>query len=745
MAGSSKPAPRKVTPVTSPTAKVNPSAGFSQTTKNAPASTEESVVFSPTLNIVGNYFQPTYHFRWYLLSEFVDPSDDSAATGGLTIAETGATGLNLQNVEIEAFIGPNSQTRNANATNITMSIVEPLGANLPNVLYRAASDLQIYNYHKAPWMLEVKLLGYDGQGKRCVIGNATWRWQMMLLNIDTKISESGSIHTVTALPLEELALDNQYCMLTEAFSVYGKDKSGEIGDILHDLAERMTHAADVRYGTGFLKYSFEDKDYAGDAYDASIPSPFKHKIITDQPQNNDERNQGVGQFSPGTDVPHIVDALMSASDTALAQARLSRKTQVDFDSSKTGLDPEEDVATMKPFSVMHRLDTKVKIVGWNPIVQDYCREITYVVRPYSTVRLITNHKNAGVFTTDIAFQKKKANYAIGQSFLTKEYDYVFTGMNTEVYKFDMTLNFNWAIAVPMLGGTVHYGSTSLPRHVDDKFLEQQTIWHTLEQGKADADRLQQRLNELEQPGGGLDAKSTDATGAQKAIDDLRSALKDLEAKNAQEQTNAIVSEKKKIDARKAEVSKVVGYAEKLEEESATASKTLPVLPITITSDADKPNASSDFGVSSQWHQGRNIYGSLLNQMYGAVDGNLLNMDLQVRGDPYWLGPPGFQVQARDVGKSDGSAGNWMNGEHMFVFKFKVPLGYDNSTGGGKTSPYNLGDTDVYSGFYTVTKITHKFEGGQFFQILGSTRVPGWEVSKVLGITGDAPAKGNGDK
>jgi hypothetical protein len=742
MAGSSKPAPRKATPVSATNKKPGAPAAFNQTTSNPTSDADASVSFTPTPNVVGNYYQPTYYFRWYLLSEFADPADESTASGGLTIAETGATGLNLQNVEIEAYIGPNSQSRNANATNITMTIVEPLGANLPNVLYRAASDLQIYNYHKAPWMLEVKLLGYDSVGNRQVIKGNTWRWQMMLLNIDTKISESGSVHTVTALPLEELALDNQYCMLTEAFSVSGKEKSGEIGDVLADLADRLTHAADIRYGKGFLKYSFEDRPYAGDTYDSNIPSPFKHKIVADKPQDHDERNQGIGQFSPGTDIPHIVDALMSTSSTALAQARLSRK-ELTFDNSKTGLDPEEDIANMKPFSVMHRIDTKVKIVGWNPVVQDYCREITYIVRPYATVRLITNHKNAAVFTSDIAFQKKKANYVIGQSFLTKAYDYVFTGTNTEVYKFDMTLNFNWAIAVPMLGGTIHYGSTTIPRHLDDDYLKQQEVWHTLEQGRSDADSLQQRLNVLEQ--GGLDAKDPNAQGAQQAIDDLRNALKDLESKNAQNQTDAIQSEQKKIDSRKAQVAKVVGYAEKLEEESSTAPKTLPVMPVTITSDADKPNASSDFGVSSQWHQGRSIYGSLLNQMYGAVDGNLMNIDLQVRGDPYWLGPPGYQTVARDVGKSSGEAGNWMNGEHMFVFRFKVPQGYNSLTGGVKTSPYNLGDTDVYSGFYTAIKVTHKFEGGQFSQILTATRVPGWEISKVLGISGDAPAKGNGGK
>src|SRR5206468_2962350 len=77
-------------------------------------------------------------------------------------------------------------------------------------------------------------------------------------------------------------------------------------------------------------------------------------------------------------------------------------------------------------------------------------------------------------------------YAIDKLYLKKTYDYMFTGLNTEVENFDVTVNFRWAIAVPMLGGRVHYGAATIPRKVNEA-LWLADRWRGLE-------KLQQQLD-----------------------------------------------------------------------------------------------------------------------------------------------------------------------------------------------------------------------------------------------------------
>lgn len=737
-----KPAPRQAptAPAAPTTQNTNrpPVAPFATNASSPDTGTntnEAAVKFMPQPNPMNDYYQHGYYFRWYLLNEFIDPK--TALNHGMTIAETGATGLNLVDVQIESVIGPNSQTKGTMATQITMTVVEPIGAMLPNVLYRAASDLKIKNYHKAPWMLELKLFGVDRHGKRIIIEDKVWRWQMMLINVDSKVSKDGATHTVTAIPIQEVALDNQYCMLTESFAV----KGDTISQVLENLTKSMNKSAALRYGETFRVFKIEDRPYD----DAPVVArPFDHKIVSETPQENDARNQGVGSFSPGTDIPSIINSLFATSPTALQQARHSRTLDFMGESegkdSNTGLDPEADISKMQPFSMMHRIDTEVKITGWNPVYQDYCREITYVVRPYESVRLITNLPNAQVSTQNVSLQRKKARHVIQRKFLTKVYDYIFTGLNTEVYDFDINLNFNWAVAVPMLGGKVHYGSTSLPQQVNERLWKAQNLSALVEKGQVAVRNYDQLLDEAE-ANGSLTPEQLAARRARLAANEAK--IKKGEQKASEIKTDLIVDSSKDIQDTRRRVEKLEAYAEKVEEESTEPPVSDMVLPITITDDADKPNSSTDFGVSSQWHQGRSIYGALLNQMYGAVDGNLMNIDLTVRGDPYWLGPQGFQLVDRDEKPEDG-ASNWMAGENMFLFRFKIPMGYNKDSNGVRLTHRDLGDTDTYNGFYVVIKVLHQFIAGEFKQTLSGTRVPGWEVSKVLDMSGDAPAKEDGE-
>src|ERR1700691_1880742 len=56
---------------------------------------------------------------------------------------------------------------------------------------------------------------------------------------------------------------------------------------------------------------------------------------------------------------------------------------------------------------------------------------------------------------------KKIQHLINRNFMQKEYDYIFTGNNTEVFKFDINLNFYWSVSASLMLGNQSYAAASV--------------------------------------------------------------------------------------------------------------------------------------------------------------------------------------------------------------------------------------------------------------------------------------------
>lgn len=693
--------------------------------------------FKPIPNPMGELFQPSYHFRFYLPPD-IGTADSEGKS--VTIAETGLTGMNIQDVNIESFIGPNIRTRNATATSLTIRIYEPLGNMLPDIMYQAAGRMAIANYLKAPWMLELKLHGYDEQGNYQVIDGSPWKWKLIMTDMQSQISESGTTHTITALPLMEVALNNQYCMIPVA----QVQKGNTVGEVLKNIVDGLNKDSAQRYGGPpyFIEYAVEDVPYRSE-HGASVARPFDHKVISDQPSKNDtrsaaDRNTMQSQFAPGTDFPAMVDSLMAASVSAVEQTRVSRS----IEAGKDGLDKEEEVKNVT--SVMHRVDTKVELLDYHPVFGDYMRKITYIVRPYDSLRLLTSMGRATNFDKDTDLHLRKAAYATKRNFLKKQYDYIFTGLNTEIEKFDIVVNFRWAVMVPRLKGFNLYGNMTVPAEVaDENQWAQQESANMNERANQIRELDSQLTTQTPKPDpNDPDAadKATFADGSTRA--QLTAKLEELKAANQTSRDKLTEISNKRIDeskARRSEVLKGASNGEVIEDEvaamvrggDAQLNDSLSSLPITIHQDGDNPAIEASTGTSAQNNNGKSIYGSLLNQLYGSFDGNLQNISLDIKGDPYWLGPGVDQDVILE--ESTDTKPVFMNGEHMFAFRFKLPLGQGED--GRVVIPTDedalKGNTNIFTGFYAAIRVIHKFSGGSFKQTLEATRIPGWQFEKIL--------------
>jgi hypothetical protein len=121
-----------------------------------------------------------------------------------------------------------------------------------------------------------------------------------------------------------------------------------------------------------------------------------------------------------------------------------------------------------------------------------------------------------------------------------------------------------------------------------------------------------------------------------------------------------------------------------------------------------------------------FYSAILNQLYIPGQKDLLQMTLTIKGDPYWLGSGFITNPGTNGTDANGNAlpfyyktgpygFNEECGEHMFIFSFNFPSGYDN------LGQIQLKQAQVYSGCYTVLTMTAIFSAGRFTQELYAVR------------------------
>ena len=148
-------------------------------------------------------------------------------------------------------------------------------------------------------------------------------------------------------------------------------------------------------------------------------------------------------------------------------------------------------------------------------------------------------------------------------------------------------------------------------------------------------------------------------------------------------------------------------------------------------------ASSVKGANTNAEQGtefgRNMFAGGQDQLYNdKSNANLVLINLEIRGDPFWLGLSDMEkIQVLDTITSDASRSastlknqvltnnNFMNnliGDPLFLLSFKTPQNYDSQTGIIDTS-----QSSIFVALYTVVQVESTFSDGKFTQTLTSIR------------------------
>ena len=723
-------------------------------------------------NELSKLHMPTYKFKLFMTDErdlFVGAADKSLQSlyakldtmPQAILAETGATaGFNISSVTMEEMVSPGFQNRNTGLTTMKITINEPNGSSFIETVAKSAQKLAIANYQNFWYFLELTFQGYTEEGE--IVNNALadanlpsggrWIYQINITNVEVKMNEMGATYDLTCRPMTMNAFeDTMVGSVPENMKVYGHT----IGEFLKNFASELTRIYDIRYAGRIFNFDFKSRPIDGS--DTSIdPTKFRLKQTENDPINTlslaSAGSDGavMANIPMGTRVSDVIDFIWVSCEDA-------QKVMLDTSAPDKVQDgtPENPTFNGKPYreSIVPRVEADVKVTGYDNITNCYMQDITYNIYGYYTYapNLCPGQADnaTATATKDLNVGGKIATKLREKGYLRKKYDYRYTGLNTEVIRFDLDFNFAFSSVLPRLTGwrADTASVTDQERRAQNPDEVKGTVPSEIASGG-------QTTNAGGRPNDNIAADpaiASDSTAAnlQSNQSTINDQIAELEDKRRQEvaglnrpekiaEFDNLINKAKGIrynlrddiaaqrkaftEERKADVEAAQRRGSFYAEDEANT-KPPPQYKIRYRQAGDeRANQAGGSGVLGHWHRGGSLTGALLNQLYEPNVTALVRIDIEIRGDPYWLGLSNLERRAvlNDVVKPDemyGNLPNFSGGDNTFVLSLRFPTTTDPVTG-----DLLFRTDDVFNGLYRCNRIAHSFIDGNYTQKITATKL-----------------------
>jgi hypothetical protein len=714
-------------------------------------------------NVLSSVNQATYNIRFFITDDtpisFSTTKSWTAARQAVadrkstTIAQSGVTGLAVDSLTIKTIPAPNHVTRSVAATEFTLIIKEPLGVSFFDMIAQSAAELGISNFSKFYYFIEVTFKGYDDNGlfdkNPCVDfpNSGSWLYQVAISNIAVEANAAGSTYTITCIPAEEDIYEELDLKLPFPYL----PKGSTIGQMLNDLASALNSNNLIMYGSQVTQYQFNLVPFImnGKTIDPSkwslSPSQIDFSDIRSNPLSSEE---GVDKATPhkaafakGTNLTDVIEQLFVSCPDA---QKYAKDVMTDGDIDK----PDQSTRNC----IVFRHEPTVDFGDYLATVNQYAKTVTFNILSYFTTKPIISESditNANITNNQIT---KITNFT-ESAYMVKRYDYLFTGLNTEVLSFDFKFNLNWSATLPYLyglqGSNVAMTDQAKARQdAQDYNALAAQMQNLVEQNNS----LKQQLTELEATESQLKNTNNNGSNDQK--------LTEIQAKES-EIRDSITRKSNQIGSLKTQVSSAASQTNQdfllskqrpdqsrsniLYAEDQLSNTQVPRLPVSIKQ-APSPTTYGAGPLPAYYTRDRSIYGAILDQIYGPVTADLQSIQLTIRGDPYWLGASNLERcvnrwvnisiprdhMAKDMTRL--KQVDYTYGDIMFLIAFKYPLGV--ASDGSPIFKYN----ESFTGIYRVTQIIHTFAGGVFKQDISAARMALTDAFKALDFNTSAQAQ-----
>jgi hypothetical protein len=382
----------------------------------------------------------------------------------------------FEDLSVLTTIAPNNESRNTNSIDTSFTIIEPYGFTLIERIIKAAKAVKSESYTQMPYLLQIDFFTIDDAGK--IVGSVEElrkRIPIKIMKFDVRVSGKGAEYKITATAYNQSAYDKNTVTTPANFEIVagsvaeffqsiegtpadtvsfeGNQVPGEraiteqnnIGPNFKGTAN-TTYTRVKSYGTAInewcenLKsygkvsendvYRFEFDDIIGKSLfthsdtvtpkrtrmqDARTPNDFvniKRQAAGEQ-QSIYDPSKVIFQINYGTTIEKLLEYVIRNSD--YVQNQLILPEDPDYDQKRKQM-AEEPLSWFKIVPI-------VRLRKFDKIRGVFAREITYRITPYKifNVRL------------DIAPQGVQLSPC-------KNYNYIYTGKNDDVFDFDINFN-----------------------------------------------------------------------------------------------------------------------------------------------------------------------------------------------------------------------------------------------------------------------------------------------------------------
>jgi hypothetical protein len=263
----------------------------------------------------------------------------------------------IDNVNIELIMSYNKRSKGTNMTDITFDVFEPysMGTFLQS-LQLAAKEQGFDNYLEAPLLLTIKFIGRDDNGEVVQLDDSLDRHlPIYLLDSNLTVNSAGCVYNITARPWNERAFADNYNLLKEDMNISGETvqqilQSGEnslqkhLNARLEEMAKQGSETGQTNYVRDEIVILFPTEEGLESAY-----SPIVGTTDTASPATTpaDERQRNSAKRA-------AIEAKLSVSrnGTILTQIDNSRNkiatSNMGFDATTGGESEAVDAQTAQP-------------------------------------------------------------------------------------------------------------------------------------------------------------------------------------------------------------------------------------------------------------------------------------------------------------------------------------------------------------------------------------------------------------
>jgi hypothetical protein len=543
----------------------------------------------------------------------------------------------INNIEMQTVIVPNEASGNATQMAINFEVFEPYSMGLFLQSCQLAAVNAGYNNYleDCPYVLKLEIQGQTAYSEFETLG--PWFFCVKFKKINFTTNESGSTYAVEAFPYGDVGFNESTNVLHNDMKLIGKSAYEVlIGHPTNSVINMLTLREfglvqkNKKEYPDFYSFEFEPSDWDGSNVfeDEAAGGNFDFQADTKGGTENFKRAEEVFEndkvlkdkisinpkektlkFSADTSITSMLDAI-------ILMTRHARETAA-------GVIPPDSEGN----HYWWHIDVEVKLLQFDNIRGEYAKQYIYKIVPYKL--------HASVFQSGGSAAQGIENLADS---VVKRYYYLYTGLNTEILKWDIKIENLFFTAVS--------------------------------------------------------ANSPESTGIQTNPGTNVSVAGDTVTTRSPD-----------------------GFIPETSPEGLAA-RTAP------SSKVGKNPHNGGAGTKDTIQRiADDFYTAALNKT-----GDLINLDLEIQGDVYWLPENGQPNFSSSGGGSMISANGTMNYEHrdiMVEIIFRTP--YDTEGGSGLYKFMYAGQASPFSGIYKVTEVINNWKDNHFTQTLKGFRMSGQEA------------------